>query len=173
MTMNGLSWLQANSVDLSVISPMTGYALCYGRSAGQELEVYGAEAEKAVEAWYKKLKCTQREFITAVRLCDEQDSQPSQPPTGLDNKPMSIGDLSAFLVATCGGEAEFWERRCSLSYCLSALTMFIMQNRSDDRPCLHDPKIVALKALGYAVEEVKKRERPKSVTVNTNGVENV
>lgn len=158
LTMRAIDWLEANECDLDKVTPALGYAMCYGRSESSELDVYGIEAEKAVKAWFRSLRVHMNEFIEAVSQVDAQDTKPELPPdpTG---KPMTLGDFSCFLSATCGGNADFWERRVSLSYGLSVLSMIVQQNHADKRPCAQDPRIIAERAMGFAVEKIRARHK--------------
>lgn len=162
LTMRAVDWMQANNFSLAQITPAMGYAMAYGRSEGNELDMYGDEAEAAVKRWFKGLRATMEEFVEAVRQVDAQDAKPETPPDP-SGKPMTIGDLSAFLTATCGADADFWERRCSMSYSLSVLSMFIVHNHADKRPCAQDPKIIAERALGFAVEKIRASRKAEEI----------
>lgn len=137
-----------------------GYAMCHGRGDGNELLLEGAQAEKAVKDWFKTLRCTRREYDEALAQVDAQDQRLELPkdPTG---KTMTIGDFSAFLSSACGGLPEFWERRCAVGYACAVLSMFVLQNHADKRPCAQDPKIMAIRALGYAAEKIRKRHQER------------
>jgi len=155
LTLRAYEWLERNEVPMTSVSPAMGYAMAHGRSDGPELDCEGRTAEKVVRAWVRSLRATQAEFVEAVRQVDEQDARPTLPPDP-DGKPMTVGDFSAFLTATNGADADFWERRCSMSYCSSVLTMFVMQNRADRKQCAQDPRIIAERALGYALDRIRK-----------------
>lgn len=162
LTMRAVDWMERNEFSLTSISPALGYAMAYGRGDGPELDQYGDQADKAVKTWFRKLNCTMLEFVEAIKQIDEQDAKPELP-QDLDGKPMSLGDFSAFLSATCGADADFWERRCSISYCLSVLAMVVMQNHADKRPCAQDPRIIAERALGFAVDKIKMRHNAEAI----------
>jgi hypothetical protein len=163
LTFRAVDWLQGNDVDLGHISPAVGYAMCYGRSDGGELDVYGPAADAAVVKWTKSLRCTADELNEAIAQVDRQDAPLPTPPDA-DGKPMSIGDFSAYLTATCGADPDFWERRCSVGYALSVMSMFVMQSHSDKTPCANDPKIIAERALGFAIEKIKMRHAAEQCT---------
>jgi hypothetical protein len=154
LTLRALDWLERNRIRMDVVSPSIGYAMAYGRSDGPELDTEGREASKAVNVWYRSLRCTAKEFQEAVQQVDNQDAKPETPPD-IDGKPMSLGDFSAFLSATCGADADFWERRCSLGHCLATLSMYVIQNHHDKRPCSQDPRIIAERAMGYAIDKIR------------------
>lgn len=162
LTMRAVEWMQENKFDITQITPAMGYAMVFGRSDGPELDAYGDEAEKAVKRWFRGLRATTSEFVEAVRQVDTQEIKPETPPDP-SGRPMTLGDLSAFLVATCGADADFWERRCSMSYALSVLSMFIIHNHADKRPCAQDPKIIAERALGFAIEKIRARHKAEEV----------
>jgi hypothetical protein len=154
LTMRAVEWLDRNGYALDRVTPAIGYAMAFGRSDGQEMDTEGRAAERAVKRWFSGLKCTLAEFGEAVQQVDNQDAKPETPPDP-SGKPMTLGDLSAFLTATCGGDADFWERRCSLSFCLSTISMYMAQNAAEKRPSSGDPRIIAERALGYAIERVR------------------
>lgn len=156
ITMRGLSFLQHNGFPMDVVTPAMGFALCFGRSEGCEMDLDGHAAEKAVMGWFKSLRCTKAEFEEAVRQVDAQDAPPVLPPDP-EGKPMTLGAFCMFLAAVCGGDADFWERRCSMSYCFQRLALREMQNNADKRPCSHDPRIVAERALGFAVQKIREK----------------
>ena len=162
LTMRAVDWMETNKFSLTTITPAMGYAMAFGRGDGDELDQYGDDADKAVQNWMRSLRCNMAEFVEAVRQVDEQEQKPETPPD-LNGKPMTLGDLSAFLTAVCGADADFWERRCSISYALSVITTFILQNHADKRPCMQDPKIIAERALGSAVEKIRARHQAEEV----------
>jgi hypothetical protein len=154
LTLRALDWLERNKIRMDVVTPAMGYAMAYGRSDGTELDTEGRDATRAVNVWYRALRCTAKEFQEAVQQVDDQDAKPETPPD-LDGNPMSIGDFCAFLCATCGADADFWERRVSLGHCLATLSMYVMQNHADKRPCAQDPRIIAERAMGYAIDKIR------------------
>ena len=168
LTLRAFDWLDRNRVDMTKITPSMGYAMAFGRSEGNELDLEGDEAEIAVKRWYRSLRCSLDEYVEAVKQVDAQDRRPETPPD-VDGKPMSIGDFSAFLTATCGADADFWERRCSVSYALSVLSMFVMQNRADKKKCAQDPRIIAERAVGYAIDKIRARHAMDTVTGEPHG----
>lgn len=151
-------WLERVGSDLSDRASLfaTAYAMAFGRSDGNELNVTGREAEKAVLAWGRRLRCTPDELMEAVEQVMEQDAGHDLPQDP-DGKPMAIGDFSAFLAATCGGDADFWERRCAQGYAFAVLNAAVKQNMADGKPTAQDPRIMAERAMGLA--SIKIRER--------------
>lgn len=156
LTMRAIEWMRENEYPLDTITPAMGYAMAYGRSEGNELDATGRQAEVAVKRWFHSLRVTRSEFIEAVQQVDAQESRPDLPPNP-DGKPMSMGDFCAFLSATCGADAEFWERRCSIGFCFSVMATIAMQNHHDKRPCAQDPRLIAERAMGYAIEKIMAR----------------
>jgi hypothetical protein len=121
---------------------------------------HGRDAEKAVETWYKRLSCTPDEFVEAIKQIDRDESRVTLP-ADPDGNSMSIGDFSAFLAAVVGGDPDLWERRCSVAYCLSVLSMYALHNHADKRPCKSDPKLQAMRALGICIERIKESRKGK------------
>lgn len=134
------------------------YAMAHGRADGDPLAVDGREAEKAVTRWAKGLRCTHGELCVAVSQVIAQEEDAEQPPSQTGG--MAIGDFSAFLAATAGGDPDFWERRCAAGYAYAVLDAIVRQNSAEGRKSLADPRIKAERALGWAVEKIRKsRER--------------
>lgn len=137
------------------------YAMAHGRDAGDPLAIEGREAEKTISRWAKSLKCTFGELNVAISQVLQQDEEAEQPPSE-ENGGMTIGDLSAFIAASCGGDPEFWERRCAAGYVYAVLDCTVRQNNADGHKTLADPRIKAERALGFAINRIKKsREEVK------------
>lgn len=168
LTMRAVEWMEANDYSLGKITPAMGYAMAYGRGEGGELAVYGREAESAVRAWMRSLSVTLDELYEVIRQVDAQDAKPETPPD-VDGKPMSLGDFSAFLSTVIGGDPDMWERRVSMSYCLSCISTYVMQNHAEKRPCPQDPRLIAERALGWAVEKIKARHMTENMEIPDNG----
>jgi len=134
------------------------YAMAHGYSEGGELDADGEDAADAVVRWASGLRCTAGALMEAVEQVLDQDSGPDLPPNP-DGKPMTQGDFSAFLAATCGATPEFWERRCAASYASSVLIQVARQNAVDGKPVAGDPRILAERALGWAAEQIRERAR--------------
>lgn len=158
LTMYAVEWLDrvCPGVKRFEQSCLVGYAMAFGRGDGHELDTEGREAVRCARKWYWRLRCTRREYEEALTQVDAQDRRLDLPkdPTG---KTMTIGDFSAFLSACVGGDPDFWERRCSAGYAVATLSMYVMQNHADKRPCAEDPRIKATRALGLACERIRRR----------------
>jgi len=87
-----------------------------------------------------------------------QDEDAEQPPS--ETGGMTMGDFSAFLASACGGDPDFWERRCASGYTHAVLDCLCRQNSADGKKTMADPRIRAERALGWAVEKIK-RDRAK------------
>ena len=136
------------------------YAMAHGRDDGDPLVIDGREAEKVVKQWGKSLKCTFGELNVAISQVTQQDEDAEQPPE--ETGGITMGDFSAFLAAACGGDPDFWERRCASGYCHAVLDTLVRQNNADGKKTLADPRIKATRALGWACEKIKKsREEVK------------
>jgi len=134
------------------------YAMAHGRDAGEPLAMEGRDAEKTVKRWGKSLKCTFGELNVAVSQVLQQDEDAEQPPS--ETGGMTMGDFSAFLASACGGDPDFWERRCASGYTHAVLDCLCRQNSADGKKTMADPRIRAERALGWAVEKIK-RDRAK------------
>jgi hypothetical protein len=133
------------------------YAMHYGRTDGEELTHTGIRAAVVVAAWAAKLRCTFGELNEAISQIMQQDEEYEQPPAREGDKRMSIGEVSAMLSAALGGDPDFWERRCAASYAYDVLEASVRQNQVDDKPNAADPRIVATRALGWAVKKIRNK----------------
>jgi len=137
------------------------YAMAHGREAGEPLAIEGREAEKTVSRWAKSLTCTFGELNVAISQVLQQDEEAEQPPSE-ETGGMTIGDFSAFLAASCGGDPDFWERRCAAGYAHAVLDTIVRQNTAEGRKTIADPRLRAERALGYAINKIRKsREEVK------------
>jgi len=130
------------------------YAMCHGRDEGEPLAIEGRTAEKTVSRWANSLKCTFGELNVAISQVLQQDEEHEQPPSETGGMP--IGDFSALLASACGGDPDFWERRCSAGYAYAVLDCITRQNSAEGRKTIADPRIKADRALGFAINKIKK-----------------
>jgi hypothetical protein len=108
-----------------------------------------------VRRWGRTVKATRSQLRIAVGEVLAQDQQDEQPPT--DSKPCSFGDLSAILVASCGGRPDDWERLVSLEYARDMLTTHIAQQAADGK-CGISPEVArAERAFGWAIRKIRNR----------------
>jgi len=112
------------------------YAMVHGRDEGEPLAMEGRDAEKAVSCWGKSLKCTFGELNVAISQILQQDEDAEQPPD--ESGGMSMGDFSAFLASACGGDPDFWERRCAAGYTHAVLDSLVRQNSADGHKTMAD-----------------------------------
>jgi len=133
------------------------YAMAHGRDTGDPLAMDGRAAEKTVSRWAKSLKCTFGELNVAISQILQQDEEAEQPPSKTGG--MAMGDFSAFLAASCGGDPEFWERRCAAGYTYAVLDCMARQNSAEGKPTASDPRIKAEKAIGWAIEKIRKSRK--------------
>ena len=130
------------------------YVMANQYNEGEPLNMI--DPKRTIKAWASKLRCRFSQLIIAISQVLQQDEEPEMP-NNPDAKGMTIGDFSAFLSSVAGATPDFWERRCAVSYTHSVLTTIMMQNRADDKPCAGDPRIEATRALGYAIDKIRKR----------------
>ena len=131
------------------------YAMAHGRDDGG-LDLDGITAAIKIGLWQRRLRCTWGELNVAMSQIIGQDSGLDLPPDTGAGKPLKLGEFSAELAAAAGGTPDFWETRCSRSYCFSVLSAIARQNAADGKP-LADDRIRAERALGWAVELIRRR----------------
>jgi len=134
------------------------YAMTRGRDDGEPLAMEGRKAELVALVWGLRLKCTFGELNVAISQVLQQDEDAEQPPDE-DAGGMSMGDFSAFLASACGGDPDFWERRCASGYTHAVLDCLCRQNSADGKKTMADPRIKAERALGWAIEKIKKSRK--------------
>ena len=134
------------------------YAMTHGRDDGEPLAMSGRKAELVALVWGLRLKCTFRELNVAISQVLAQDEDAEQPPD--ESGGMSMGDFSAFLAAACpAGDPDFWERRCAAGYTHAVLDALVRQNSAEGHKTMADPRIKAERALGWAIEKIKKSRK--------------
>jgi hypothetical protein len=163
-TFRAADWLERASghCKASDEAVVVAYAMAHAYAQGDELDSSGSDAVLSAKAWARKLRATAAELSEAVDQVLAQDSALELPKSPADDKPMSIGDFSAFLAATNGGDPEFWERRCSLGYALAYLSHAVRFNMAEGMPVVNDPKIQATMALGLLVDQIREARKAAS-----------
>jgi len=131
-----------------------GYAMSRQYDPGEPLAIEGRTAERTVTRWARGLCCTFGELNVAIAQVLAQEEDYEQPPAQTGG--MSFGDLSAFLAATTGDNPDYWERRCSAGYAYAVLDTIVRQNSAEKRPTIADPRIRAERALGWAIEKIRR-----------------
>jgi len=132
-----------------------GFAMAHGRDPGEPLAIEGRTAERIITQWARGLRVTFGELNVAISQVLAQEEEAEQPP-GPAGGGMPVGDFSAFLAATAGGDPDFWERRCAAGYAYAVLDAIVRQNSAENRPSMADPRIKAERALGWAIEKIKR-----------------
>jgi len=133
------------------------YAMTHGRDDGEPLAMEGRKAELIALVWGLRLKCTFGELNVAISQILQQDEDAEQPPS--ETGGMTMGDFSAFLASACGGDPDFWERRCASGYTHAVLDALCRQNSAEGHKTMADPRIKAERALGWAIEKIKKSRK--------------
>ncbi len=161
LTLYAENWFKR--VGLKMSGALGDFALAYAMAHGYEdgkLEVAGAEARRAVSEWVGKLRCTIPQLQEAVAQVLRQDAQ-HPVPHGVDERPMTDGEFSIYLATLSGESPEFWERRCAVGYARAMLVCLFMQNQAEGKPSRHDPKIMAERAMGYRIEQIRESRKQK------------
>ena len=170
MTMRAAEWFDRVGCHLARESDReasVGYAMAYGRTEGPELAVTLADAPKAVRAWLAGLRCTRDEYRLAVAEVLDQSADSTKDyqienPHRQKPVPLSIGDLSALMVAQIGGSPEQWERTCSMHYALAVLQTAMKQNAAEGKTAIDDARMNARGAMGVCIQRIKdKRQAAK------------
>ena len=161
MTMHGADWFTRVGCRLPgslLQTTALAYAMAYGREDGDALDIGPVKAALILPAWRARLRCRQAELVEAVAQMINQDAQIEEPPDKL-GKSITPGELSAYLVASCGNSPAVWERQVSSGNVHAMLAAIIAPNKADDKPCASDPKIRAERALGWLCELIRRKHR--------------
>lgn len=161
LTMHGADWFTRVGCRLPgslLQTTALAYAMAHGREDGNALDIGPVKAALLLPAWRARLRCRQAELVEAVAQMINQDAQIEEPPDKL-GKSITPGELSAYLVASCGNSPVVWERQVSIGYVHAMLAAIIAQNKADDKPCASDPKIRAERALGWLCELIRRKHR--------------
>lgn len=119
--------------ELDIYIPV--YALSQGRIPGAFDKMYDAQfAVEALKEWRQSYHGTLEELERAIFKVDPredlscelaEDKDKEQKPTG------SYSDITATLVACCGGDPEMWETAVSQKYLLRQLEAVMQQRRAE------------------------------------------
>lgn len=145
------------------------YAMAKGRESGEPLAEDNEMIREDILDWVSNLRCTDDELTIAINQVLAQEETPEQPPDPSETGGMEVGEFSASLVAACGGDPEFWERRCSAGYTHAVLDALARLKDTSDHPAEYTKKIIAERALGWAAEKIAilcgKQDPPDGWTV--------
>ena len=140
-----------------------GYAMAHCYDTAQRYHEDTEDAETAVNVWAMGIDATDAALTEAISQVLQQSEQPEMPPNPNEKKgSMTAGELSANLAALCGGDPAFWEARCASDYAIDVMTAVMSQRNESGKPLPTDPRIQAVRALGWAVEKIKQRHEGAS-----------
>jgi hypothetical protein len=163
------------------------FALAHGREAGAFVHLAGYKsAKKAVCDWKSRLACTDDELSAAILDVMPMDDELAEIEARFnaeynakhniteDEKPGKDFDWDEsvdLLIATTGLPRDVWMREESEARALSVINVIIKQQLAmaggKQRLDAGDPYIVAVKRLGLAIREIKRRHSQGA----QNGVE--
>jgi hypothetical protein len=132
------------------------YAMAHAYSEGNELLSEANEAAEKVLEWAAGLKCTAEAFGDCIAEVIAQQDMPDLPKSDDAGRRMTAGEFSVYLAAKCGGTPEFWERRCSIGYAATLISVIIHQAIADGKPVTHDAKMAATMAFGLEADRIRK-----------------
>jgi hypothetical protein len=141
-----------------------GYAMAHGRADDMSLCIDGPDALRAVRRWISGLSCTMAEYRTALaEILDQGDDHAEdyriERPGETRQPGMSIADVSAQMVALCGGTPDQWERACSMQYALAVMRTALRQASADGKSAADDARLDALARMGVAIQRIKDKRR--------------
>lgn len=159
MTLYAADWYCVVGSQLKGIEDLAlAYAMAHAYDDDGALLCDERTAPKIIKRWARRIRCTRKSLSEATMQVIEQDEKPPLP-QGPDEAPITVGEFSATLAALTNESTEFWERRCAVSYGYSVLATIAMQNHVEKTPCAADPRIEAERALGYAIDKIRKSRK--------------
>lgn len=132
-------------------------ACAYAMAHGGDDCIYarGDEAEKAMDAWWWRIRATREAIAEAVAECLELSPR-VEDPMAEDRDRTS---LALFAAALVGGSPEMWERQCSIAS-VRRIVDLAQRVRSVGAPPSKDAsRIEAVRRLGLYVESIRARAR--------------
>jgi hypothetical protein len=139
------------------ITPLA-YAMAHGR---EDLPESVRDAERAIKAWSRSLKCRHRELVEAVSQVISQDDDMDVGESLPESDRGSMGNLSAMLAAMTHTAPEVWERHVSIPYCLAVIRAVVAQNAAEGRSSKHDPRIKFERAIMILLKRIRERHHGK------------
>jgi len=149
-SMLACAWFEDSGCRCS--DPETALAYAMAHSHSDNL-AFATNAD--VRRWGRSVRATRQQMRIAIAEVLAQGEQDEQPPT--DSKPCSFGDLSAILVASCGGRPDDWERMVSLEYARDMLTTHLAQQSAESGKGISPEVARAERAFGWAIAKIRKR----------------
>jgi len=137
------------------------YAMAYCYVTGNPYHEAADDAETAINEWISNIDITDAALTEAISQVLQQSEEAQQPPIPdhVKQQSMTSGDLSATLAALCGGDPAFWEARCASDYAIDVMTAVMNQRNESGKPLPTDPRMQAVRALGWAVEKIRQRHK--------------
>ena len=131
------------------------YAMAHSYEGGEAFDLSPDEARKDIINWGRWLRCTAKALTLAISDVLRQDEQPEVPLK--EGKSISHGEFAALLATRLPGGYEFWERRCAVGFVFAAMHAMAQQNAVEGKPLDTDPRLRAERALGLAIENIRRR----------------
>lgn len=141
-----------------------GYLMAHGRRSCLRVRLASRDsARRAVFHWAKKLPCTQGELnIATASILEQMQGIENEVPAREDQADddganTTTMELVSYLVLNTGLDADYWERKVSISYIHEQMRAIVRQGMADDKPQKDDPRIIAERNLAYAIIQIEKR----------------
>jgi len=151
-SMSACAWFEDVGCRCKDTELALGYAMAHSHS-----DTLPTATSKDVVRWGRTVMATRQQLRIAIAEVLAQHKLDEQPPTRGDA--ISLGDLSAVLVASCGGKPDDWERLVSLEYAREMVTTHIAQQAADGKRGLSPEVARAERAFGWAIAKIRKRKK--------------
>ena len=153
MTLAASAWFDEYGCNYKDAEMALAYAMAHGKD--DKIEYSG---ERDIKMFARRLTCRRQPLRLAMSYVIAQDEQDAIPPPKHENhETPTQGDLSAMMMATCGGDVAMWERRVSIGYVAEVLSVQAAQESAGEKGD-HSPAWKrANLALAYALEAIEKR----------------
>ena len=136
------------------------YALAHGRRGTLRTSAHHDRrvARAAVLRWARSLSCTDGELVIAVAaMIDQMRRTASDDGAQIEeNEKATTAGITAFLAANTSEGPEYWESRVCVPYIVEMMRVIREQNSVDGKPLKDDPRIIAERNLGRAIERIKR-----------------
>ena len=150
-TIAACAWFEDVGCNISDGTAALAYCMAHGR---EDIET---AQESDVLKWFRQLKCTKDELVSACAfILSQEDSD--ELPRDKDADSATLGQLVVVMHSVHGGDIAMWERYVSLPYVLDMLETANAQALAGNKDAPNPIKQKANLALAFALDNITKRD---------------